>query len=509
MFTEILSAQPAIPHSNIVKVEVDVSRGFHSFTIVGLTDKSVIEARERISGALKNSGFISPKTQNQKITFALAPAHLKKEGVYFDLAMAVGYMIASKQVYFEAQNKIFIGELSMNGEVRSVKGIVTMLTEAVRNKINEAYIPYENKLEAALIEGIIIFPIKNIKEIVDHLKKIKLVKNLNGEIFLTKVGKSGEKLFKQHGNDTYKIDTITDNNFSKRALAIALSGKHHIVFWGPAGSGKTMISSCAKELFGSLNKKEVVEKCRLNFLSNSINTSQNLESLVEVPIRTPHHTASYAGMVGGSKKIGEITNAHQGILLLDEIAEFDSRSLNALRQPLEEKRICIARGEETIILPCDFLLIATMNPCPCGNNGSRVKKCECHPFLIAKYQKKISQPLIDRIPIWVHLDGGDSNGLKNNLFQKNDSVLCGTELEENIRKTKLKIQNEIDGVSLQFSDSAIRILNTACKKMTLSKRSRENVKKVAETIAYYDNKEMVDDNCVLESLQYRSHIYNA
>lgn len=492
MFAKIKSAFPTIEDTYLVDIEVDIGKGLHAFHIVGLGDKAINEARERVSGALKNSGFVSPKTQNQKITIALSPASLKKEGVYFDLAIAVGYMIASKQLSYNPKKALFCGELSLDGGLKKVRGVSAVISKAYESGIHEVYIPHENILEGNLFaEKIFVYPVKTLRELYFHLIKSTRIKPLTkGAEFPIKNNASTEP----NKDETFLIDEIKNNAHAKRLLEIGLAGKHHMAFWGPAGVGKTMLAHAAQELVPKLTQQEIID-----FAKHNLEYEVEKRGCTMVPFRSPHHSISYAALIGNAKQIGEITKAHKGILVLDELAEFDTRSLESLRQPLEEKVIRISRSEKNYELPCDFILIATMNPCPCGKQGSKVSTCTCALKNILKYKRKISEPLISRIPLWANID------LHGHSAEHNDSkdgYKTGRELKTNIMRVR-KEMDKSGSIVIPFTQTAQALLASVQKRLLLSQRSISNIKKVSTTIACIDNKKQIDEECILESLQYR------
>lgn len=492
MFAKIKSAFPTIEGTYLVDIEVDIGKGLHAFHIVGLGDKAINEARERVSGALKNSGFVSPKTQNQKITIALSPASLKKEGVYFDLAIAVGYMIASKQLSYNPKKALFCGELSLDGGLKKVRGVSAVISKAYESGMHEIYIPYENILEGNLFaEKILVYPVKTIRELYFHLIKSTRIKQLTKREVLQIKNSAGTEF---NINETFLIDEIKNNGPAKRLLEIGLAGKHHMAFWGPAGVGKTMLAHAAQELVPKLTEQEIIDFAKYN-----LEYEVEKQNCTIIPFRNPHHSISYAALIGNAKQIGEITKAHKGILVLDELAEFDTRSLESLRQPLEEKVIRISRSEKNYKLPCDFILIATMNPCPCGKLGSKVSTCSCSLRNILKYKRKISEPLISRIPLWANIDLNEHPEDQEN---SKEEYKIGAELKSNIMRVRKEI-SKADGIKIPLTQTAQALLASAQKRLLLSHRSISNIKKVSATIARVDGKDLIDEECILESLQYR------
>ena len=411
-FARVYSAQVNLLSGAIVTIEVDLSRGLHAFSIVGLPDKAVDESKDRVSGAIKNSGFASPKSKNQKIVVSLSPADLKKEGPFFDLAIALAYMLSAGDLKFESKNKIFLGELGLDGTLRPIKGALPLVQEAKRMGFEEVYLPKENATEAALVEGIKIFGAKNLKEVVEHLDEHKTPADI------TKRGETEkDKKFKK-----INIEPQTKINYervskgadfadvrgqegAKRGLEIAAAGGHNIAMYGPPGTGKTMLARAFSAILPELSVEDVLEITGIH----SVVGANKGELVCFPPFRSPHHTSSYVSLIGGGTfpKPGEVTLAHKGVLFLDEFPEFDKRVIESLRQPLEDNIVSISRARGSAIFPSNFILVAAMNPCPCGNATSKQKVCICKPSDLDRYKRKLSGPIMDRIDIWVSVGNVD------------------------------------------------------------------------------------------------------
>ncbi|MDI9355305.1 MAG: YifB family Mg chelatase-like AAA ATPase [Cyanobium sp. MAG06] len=374
-----------------ISVETDVSNGIYSFIIVGLPDQSVGESKERVHSALKNSGVDSPKSRNHKLTVSLAPADIRKEGPIFDLAIAISYLASVGDI--ENKNNIlnesvFIGELSLMGELQSIKGALPIAVAVKNAGFKKIFLPFINREEAALIDGLEIYGAHNVKEVIDHLtgnKEIEKTENIKLPITKNKYPDMGE---------------VVGQQIAKRALQIAAAGGHNICLYGPPGTGKTMLAKAFTGILPDLTFDEALEVTSIHSIIGSKEVYEN-KIISSPPLRAPHHTASYVSIIGGGSipKPGEITLAHRGVLFLDEFPEYDSKALESMREPLEDciVRISRARGSETF--PAEFILIAAMNPCPCGYAGSKVKECVCKGGEIERYQKKISGPIMDRIDL--------------------------------------------------------------------------------------------------------------
>src|SRR3989344_4852608 len=369
-FAKVYSAQVNLLSGVIVTVEVDLSRGLHAFNVVGLPDKAVDESKDRVSGAIKNSGYKSPKASNQKIVVSLSPADLKKEGPFFDLPIALSYMLAAGDIKFNPEKKIFLGELGLDGTLRRIRGALPLAEAAKKHGFQEIYLPKENAEEAALVEGIKIFGAESLEEVVDHIDELqnKLKEKTNTKnrtISLqpkTKINYTKE----MKGGD---FADIRSQEGAKRGLEIAAAGGHNIAMYGPPGTGKTMLARVFSGLLPDLSTEEVLEITGIHSVAGNIRG----ELVCFPPFRAPHHTSSYVSIVGGGTypKPGEVTLAHRGVLFLDEFPEFERRVIESLRQPLEDNIVSISRAKGSAIFPSNFILVAAMNPCPCGNSGSK------------------------------------------------------------------------------------------------------------------------------------------
>lgn len=511
-FAKTFSAQTIGLGAKIIDVEIDLSKGLHSFTIVGLPDKGVEESRDRVSASIKNSGFTSPKSLNQKVVVSLAPADIKKEGPIFDVAISLAYLIASEEINFDPNKKLFLGELSLDGNLRKINGVLPIVAEAKKKGFEEIFLPIDNAVEAALVSDIKIYGANTLKEIIDHLNTKKPIK---GELIVRLISEQPQTEIPKY-LDEYLIDfgEIKGQETAKRGLEIAAAGGHNIAMYGPPGTGKTMLAKAFSHILPPLSYDEILEITAIHSVAGVLKT----DIITKAPVRSPHHTASYVSIVGGGTvpKPGEITLAHRGVLFLDEFPEFDRKVIETLREPLEESEISISRSKGTITFPANFILIAAMNPCPCGNFGSKNKECICKPTDLLRYQRKISGPIIDRIDMWVEvsqinyekLSEKDSE-IKETPNIKNRVINARKIQKERFDKAgrKIKTNSEMSAKDIEkiskLEEKAKEILNASAKKLDISARAYHRIIKLARTIADLESSETIKTHHILEALQYR------
>ena len=388
-FARVFGAQPMLPKAAVVSVDCDIVKGLHAFAIVGLPDKSVEEAKDRIAAAIKNTGELeSPKRSNKKIVLSLAPAALKKEGAVFDLPLALAFLLASEQAEFDPKGKLFAGELALDGTLRPILGSLSIANAAHEAGFTDLYLPEENLEEASLISGLTIHAATSLEHTLSMLED-------------TGYKPAPRKILKRPPlPDDAALDDIRGQGGAKRGLIIAAAGGHNIALYGPPGTGKTLLARACASILPDLAEEEMVEVTTIHSLAGTLTGGP----MFRPPFRSPHHTSSYASLIGGGTTVlrpGEVTLAHRGVLFADEFPEFHRDVVNALREPLEDRHVSISRAKGSAVFPASFMLIAALNPCPCGFAGST--RCQCMPHVIEKYRRKISGPVADRIDMWVHV----------------------------------------------------------------------------------------------------------
>ncbi len=482
-------------------VEADISGGLPRFDIVGLPDTAVSESRERVRSAIKNANLQYPSS---RITVNLAPADIKKEGPLYDLPILVALLCANEQIKGVTDEMAFIGELSLNGELRKVNGILPMVLCAKKNGIKHIFISYENAYEGAVVKDINVYPVKTVFQLLKHLCGIEEIMPVSSDIY--------KEYY--HPKNIPDFSDVRGQEEVKRALEIAAAGGHNVLMVGPPGSGKSMLAKRMPSILPDMTFDESIETTNIYSIAGSLPSGISL--IRSRPFRSPHHTVSPAGLSGGGAipRPGEVSLAHNGVLFLDELPEFTRNTLEVLRQPIEDGVISISRAAAKFQYPCSVMMICAMNPCPCGYHGHPTRPCTCSNGAAQRYLNKVSGPLIDRLDIHINVPPVDFENLSGtNKAEPSSEIKKRVEKARKIQHerfegTKITCNAKMDAASTrkycQLTDSALLILKTAFEKLSLSARAYDKVLRIARTIADLDNSDIIENYHITEAIQYRS-----
>jgi magnesium chelatase family protein len=501
MLAKVVSCAVIGLEGEIVEVEADIAPGLPIFTVVGLPDTAVQEARERVRAAIRNSACSFP---TRRIVVNLAPADIKKAGPAYDLPIAIGILLASEQVSADMTQTVILGELSLDGAVRHTNGVLPMVALAHERGFNTVIVPAQDAREAGLVDGVKVVPVESLSQLVAYLK---------GEIPEPSYTPADEPEMAVREFTGVDMAFIKGQEHVKRALEVAAAGGHNVVMMGPPGSGKTLLARSLPSILPPMNNDEALDVTKIYSVSGLLPPGASL--LRQRPFRAPHYTISNAGLVGGGHwpKPGEVSLSHRGVLFLDELPEFGQSLLETLRQPLEDRVITISRAQGSVMFPANFMLVGAMNPCPCGYYGDPVHACTCAPGAVARYQHRISGPFIDRVDIFVDVPHVDYEKLSDDrLGEKSDSIRARVVAAHDVQQrrftgTRLTTNSDMTPNEVRefcrVDDAAQALLKAAMKQLYLSARAFHRILKLGRTIADLDGNALIHAGHIAEAIQYR------